>query len=263
MASPPDPIDTLKGRLAAGELSVDEYHTLFAIIQEGDANSTLATSDDLTKGKLLAEVDNVRLFEHSIVADGVASPLADVVSVSGTSSSTSINFIPMDKRSSVGFTLLSGKSYWITEDRALFGSARHAAIRAFFSALRQATFSARFANLVQRLVREGRLEIFRSYTGEGEPVFLSRDGALQSGTRVIDLKTANAAGTFAIGVEQRSLGQSRAYNTEEVVVSEKRGTLGLLPFGALRFTPNVHNTDVVNALLSWLAKPDNKLTRDA
>ena len=254
-----DPVSILKTRLASGEIDADEYRQLLELLRDsGPTKAEVVPNPPVSNGKLLIEVDNIRLFEKMIVIDGHATPITEVVSVSGMSSSQSINFIPMDKRSYVWFTLASGKVFSLSEDKTLFAPARHRAIRILYSTLKQLTFHGRLNRIATLLRQQGRLEIFHPYSGKDEAIFLTATGQIETASRTIDLKQAKKDGVFGVGVESRSLGYSRSYDTEEVVVGERKGLMGFIPGSALRFKANKYDTDVVNALLQWMSEPGNK-----
>lgn len=254
-----DPVFILKRRLASGEIDAAEYGQLLGLLRDAEpAKANVVANTPTSNEKLLVEVDNIRLYEKSIVIEGQSIPITDVVSVSGMSSSQSVNFIPMDKRSYVGFTLASGKFHSLSEDRTLFAPARHQGIRTLHAMLKQITFQSRLTRIATLLRQQGRLEIFHPFSGKGEPIFLTATGQIETATRKIDLKQAKKEGSFGVGVESRSLGYSRGYDTEEVVVAEGKGTMGFIPRSALRFKANKYDTDVVNALLQWMSEPDNK-----
>lgn len=254
------PLSILKTRLASGEIDADEYRQLLGLLIDAEpAKANVVTNTSLSSERVLIEVDNIRLYEKCIVIEGQLIPITEVVSVSGMSSSQSVNFIPMDKRSYVGFTLASGKFYSLSEDRTLFAPARHQAIRTFHAILKQVTFQSRLTRIATLLRQQGRIELFHPFAGNDESIYLTVTGKIESDTREIDLKRAKREGTFGVGIESRSLGYSRSYDREEIVVAEGKGTMGLIPRDALRFKANKYDTDVVNALLQWMAESDNKL----
>ena len=255
-----DPVSILKTRLASGEIDAHQYRELAGLLRDGGPSQEASlTNSSAPSERLLVEADKIRLFEKTIAIEGQCFPITEIVSVSGMSSSHSVNFIPMDKRSFVAFTLASGKSFSLSEDRTLLAPARHKAIRTLHATLKQLTFQSRLNRIASLLRQQGRLEIFRPFSGKGEAVFVTAGGQIEAGTRRIDLKRAKKEGLFGVGVESRSLGYSRSYDTEEVVVAENKGTLGFIPRNALRFKANKYDTDVVNALLQWMTEPGNNV----
>ena len=83
-----DPVSILKTRLASGEIDADEYRQLLELLRDsGPTKAEVVPNPPVSNGKLLIEVDNIRLFEKMIVIDGHATPITEVVSVSGMSSS--------------------------------------------------------------------------------------------------------------------------------------------------------------------------------
>lgn len=249
-------IQILKSRLAAGEIGLDEYRALLAVISTA-AEGGLPTTESL--GAVLAEVDDVKLYQSALSSGGKIFGLDSVKSVAGGSSSSSINYIPMDKSTWLTIRFISRDMISLREQRTYFAGGRHKAIATLYGLVRRATFQSRLNNLAAKLVREKRIEIYHPYTGKDEAVFLTSGGDLETATKTIGLKAAKANGMFGVGTEWRSLGFSRGYDTNEVIVCEKKGTLGFIPRSALRFNANEGDTDVINALLIWLADPNNAL----
>jgi len=140
-----NPKDVLKARLAAGEISIDEYRELLAeicdeVMDEG-RNHIHNQSDALSTGKLITEFEDLRLFENAIIHKNIAHPLSDITSVRGGQSEQSFNFLPTEKSSSLSIAFISGESIAISEQRILFGGKRHEAIGKLLAILRKATFN--------------------------------------------------------------------------------------------------------------------------
>ena len=264
------PQDILKTRLAAGEISLDEYRQLLAEIGkecvEDKSPRDSSPSNELKTGALFFEFEDLRLFENAIVYRNVAHPLSDVTSVRGVQSRQSFNFFPTERSSSLHVSFLSGDSISITEQRILLGGKRHDAIGRLLATLRKMTFNQRLTNLAKKLIHQGQVELTTAWViggrEVGELVILRKDGTVVTPTKTVDLKVAKASGTFGLGTEWRSLNaMSHKTNPSEVVLSEKKGMLGaLIPSGALKFVPFAEDIDIVHALLAWMAEPQNRLS---
>ncbi len=82
-----NPKDVLKTRLAAGEISIDEYRQLVAeicddTIDEGNSHRS-NSSDGLDAEALIIEFEDLRLFERVIIYKNIVHPISDVTSVRG------------------------------------------------------------------------------------------------------------------------------------------------------------------------------------
>ena len=262
------PTDILKTRLAAGEISLEEYRQLLAEIRDGTANADRHDSHsphEIRTGALVLEFEDLRLFENAITYRNITHPLSDVTSIRGGQSQQSFNLVPTEKSSSVHIEFLSAEPISITEKRILFGGKRHEAIGRLLTTLRKMTFHQRVNNLAKKLIQQGQIELTKAWIigGKevGEVVILRKDGTVCTPTKTVNLKVAKASGTFGLGTEWHSLNaMSQKTNPYEVVLSEKKGMLGaLLPSGALKFVPFLEDVDVVHTLLTWMAEPQNNL----
>jgi len=259
------PLDTLNARLAAGEISVEQYENLRRVIVEDGASPSRTTTTG-SRGTVIAAADALLLYKDAIDWQGHLYPISDVASVEGGSISTTANLIPLQKSTWLTVRLHGGPTIALSEDRTIFGAPRHKAIAYMHHCIRQATFKSRMNNLATRLVKEGRVKLYepidkkyrpRNYTDY--PVFLTRNGQLEVGSRSFDLKSARREGVFGVGTHWRSLGLSQGYDTDEVAIFEKKGIFGQVPRSAVYFKANAEDTDIVNALLTWLAEPGNGL----
>lgn len=264
-----DPMGVLKTRLAAGEISIEEYRQLLAEISDQTTDkprpAAPGASEVMQTGGLIFEFEDLRLFENVIIYKNSSYPIHDVTSVRGGQSQQSFNFVPTEKSSSLHVRFLSGESISISEERLLFGGKRHEAIGRLLATLRKMTFQQRLNNLAKKLIQKGQIELTTTFfiggREVGEVVTLRKDGTVTTPKNTVNLKIAKASGTFGLGTEWHSLNAlSHKSNPSEIVLSEKKGLLGaLIPFGALEFTPFVEDTDITHALLAWMAKPENKL----
>ena len=82
-----NPKDVLKARLAAGEVSIDEYRELLAVVCDEVADEgkkyVSGQSDTPSTGALITEFEDLRLFEKAIIYKNVVHPLSEVSSVRG------------------------------------------------------------------------------------------------------------------------------------------------------------------------------------
>lgn len=257
-----DPVQILMKRLAAGDISIDEYRILLPLLKASptDQPQPFLSSDLDPLGQKLAQVDDIELYEACLLVAGRQYLLSNVKSVRGARSSSSVNFIPIDRLTTLNVWFTNNENVSVEETRLMFGGSRHKAILQMLTLLWQVTFKPRLQNLATRLRNEGSVELNRTIVGAGDAVSLTKDGVVAKGARRIDLKQAKAFGTFCVGTERRSLSGSRASNPNEIVVSEKKGLLGVtIPSDALRFYSWDEDPDIVQALLEWMAEPDNKL----
>ncbi len=219
-------------------------------------------------GTLLVTVDDFRLCDNCFFYKGTRHELSEISSVRGGQSKFSINLVPLEKISNIAISLRDGTEISIDEQRTFFGGVRHKKIQEVLSWARRLTFESRLKMLMAQLRRDGILELYGpisvggySNDTEEEVIYLQKEGIIKCGTRSIDIKRARASGTFSLGTQSTAiLGSSFETNPGEVAISLNRPVLGnYLPKDVLRFTPYVHDPDVVFALLEWLSKPGNSL----
>lgn len=264
---PTSPANILRTRLASGEISIDQYRLLLAEIHltaneepPGAPASDNGTSDT---GRILLSTGNTTLYEHVIVHEHVTYQTADITSVGGWHRSNTLNFVPLDRQSFLYVHFTKDRSFHLSEDRAWFGAKRHAELGRLLTLLTSMTFRTRLTNLVVKLRTEKSVILFESNTNKHAQVRLYEDGTLGTSSRRIDIKLAKASGTLGFGGEWVSInGLSSKSDPREVIISESKGLLGgLIPRNALRFVPNQQNTDIVHALIGWLSKPNNHLSK--
>lgn len=254
--------DILDHRLAAGEISVEEYLSRLAALQGSNGSRQPPQAPPAPPApppKALASFDDVLITERGLFISGKLIPLEHIAKVNGSASQMSLNFIPMMKDSSLDIELTDGTTFSYSEDSAYFSPIRHKQIRTAYAILRGATSQKRLDNLAAKVRREGRVLLGLVDFDEKKPVHLTVRGELVSGDLVVDLKIANANGGFGIGVEGRSLGMSRSVDPDTIVASLNPAGRFTLPRGAIKFTAIYEDKDVVASLLEWLAKPGNNL----
>lgn len=262
----PDVRRTLDLRLARGEVTVDEYRHLIAEIQAGVG---APHKPDLPE-RLIAEVDELRVYSKHIEVAGRNKSFEDVASVDGGSTTLSLNLAPASKHSWISVKFTNGDSYYMDEDRTVFGREHHRKICECVAALRKVTFFARYNRLCNHLSGYGKArvgtEVNDAYTIVGviaEAVSRSRpsdinltiDGSITNGVLVLDLKLCRSHGILELGIERankRAPGEVYACHERSILEKSKRSALKF-------FAGGDYDTDVVLALLDWLADPGNRL----
>jgi hypothetical protein len=251
--------DILDRRLAAGEISVEEYSSRLAALEGSSSSRQPPQVPPAPPPKVLASFDDLVITERGLFISGKLIPLERIAKVNGSASQMSINFIPMMKDSSLHIELTDGTTFSYSEDSAYFSPIRHKQIRTAYAILRSATSQKRLDNLAAKVRRDGRVLLGLVDFDEKKPVYLTVRGELVSGELVVVLKIANANGGFGIGVEGRSLGLSRSVDPDMIVASLNPAGRFTLPRGAIKFTATQEDKDAVANLLQWLAKPGNDL----
>ena len=119
----------MKARLAAGQISIDECRQLLTEISEETTNKSNVTHtnlcEELHTGQLIAEFEDLRLFEHVIIYKNTAHLISDIKSVGGQQTQSSVNFVPTSRMSRFGVQFLSGEVIQFYEYRTFFGGKRH------------------------------------------------------------------------------------------------------------------------------------------
>jgi hypothetical protein len=256
------PNEILKARLAAGEISIDEYREILAEISTNVPKSAeeqeRPTPVEAKIGGLIFEFEHLRLFENAIIHENVVRYITDVTSVDGGQYTHSTNSIPSIKITGLTILFASGESINLEENRKWFGGKRHQALLKLLSMLREVTFKQRMANLTRKLRRQGQLELTRK-SNVGEIVLLRKDGIVIASTKSVNLKVAKASGTFELGTHSTSLMTTKS-NPFEIVLSEKSKRFGRYsPSDALTFVAVTEDLDILRSLIAWMAEPGNKL----
>jgi hypothetical protein len=273
-------IEKLKERLAAGEISMDEFVQMRALITEknydnqSNAKPTLGRLSDFVKSKIdrggssnnpTLEIDNkeygkIILSGDTIVIGGEKRKTDTIKSIGYGEDSFSINFVPITKGTIVNIVFTDGKSFHISEDRVYTSFGAHGKLNKLYSQLSHASFKTRLNLLANKLRKVGELNLDHGVT-------LMRDGTLTNGSISVNLKKAGAHGDIAIGYEWQSLGLSSASNPNLISVSENKiktkitllGNSGKAQAGVIEFTVTLEDRDVSHSLLRWLSKEGNKL----
>ncbi len=245
-------VDTLRKRLASGEIDVDEYEKLLQILTSTDIKSPKPPRTAKTE-RLVTSFEDFFLYESYLQVGSKTHPLADAIVVTSYAREVSFNFI---KSLQSGFTLnFQGDACYSASNDSTwpFKKERYNQIRQFGAKLKAATVQSRMNNTVKNLREQGRILV--GHGNKKEPhVYLTADGKITTNVRIFDIKSCAATGTFGVGVS--SINNYQAPNT--VLISN--GKKPLLGYGkeSLSFDLGV-NEDVLKSLLLWYADPKNIL----
>lgn len=246
-----DPINILNVRLANGEIDEEEYEKLLNILQPKNRKNLNEY------GRLLFEFDDVKIYENGIKHGNFFHKISEIKSVDGHNSQMSVNYLPMEKSSSVTIWFKSGEKISFNESRVYLGGARHKLIRQLHAVVKQITFKERVNKFFERLMKDGRIVIHKPFYKKGEIIYLTKDGYIETETKKINIKEAKTKGTFGIGTESKSFGSSKEYNPNEIVIGDVKGRFGFIPSKTLQFEVNCQDSDVVHSLLIWFSDIKN------
>jgi len=250
----PSPIEILKKRLAAGEVTLVQYKAI-------EKELCAKTSDTDNSNKVIFSFEELQIFETFLLYEGKRYALDSITRVFGWQQAFSLNYIPTSKLSVLVIVFSDKQTITLTEHRAWFGGKRHKEIGQMMWKLRKLTFGQRFRNLVGELRRRRKLLLFspKIAGGKGDEVYLHLDGTITAGSRTYNLKDAKKRGQFVIGTNTGSMFPARSSsNPYEVTISSGEKKFGLFS-DILRFDPNIDDVDLVHGILRWLAEPDNAL----
>ena len=255
------PFDTLRQRLASGDITPDQYRELSALLAEGESEPSNSPHPDKSLGKLVFEFEGLELYEKGgFRCNGKDYSYASVTSVSGGQYSFTINGIT-DRTSDLTIEVEGGNTFTTRETGGFFKRKRHAGILTAFARVRLLTFDVRLQRFVQQLARARAIALADRAVRSSEPVVLHVDGTLSSGDIRVSIREAKEDGTFALGTSWASFSSanSRA-SPDEIFVSSRKPFLGQFPKkDSIRFTPSLVNPDLAQALIAWMAKTGNSL----
>lgn len=221
---------------------------------------------------LLAEIDELQIFSTHIQVAGRIKKFEEVKRVDGGSSMLSVNLLPATKKTWISIAFTNGDSYYLDEERTIFGRDRHKKIAQCTSVLQRITFDSRLTALVVEMMKAGAIKIGmesnETYTLIGAladamskphpmAIFLNKEGQITNGTLSLDLKKCRAEGVLELGIERIN-----KYASAQVYACYQRSILEKSRNKALKFDlGSVYENDVVLALLDWFAKPNNYTSR--
>lgn len=275
-------IEKLKERLASGEISMEEFVQMKALITDDseDTNSPSAkifgkvsgfVQDKMNKGQetnsTRIEISNKEfgtiIFEgDALVISGERRLLSSIASVNYGSGSFSFNFVPMEKATYVRVVFDDGSVFNISEDRVYTSFGAHGKLTKLYTQLAKATSQKRLNALAGRLRANGQILL-------SSDVQLMRDGTVSDGRSMVNLKKAATNGDIGIGMEWQSLGLSNGSNPNLISLSETKiktrysfgfgGNAGSAKPGIIQFIITHEDQDVAKSLLLWLSKDENFL----
>lgn len=245
-------IDTLRKRLASGEIDIAEYKNLLQIINSLNTRS-LESPQKTNAERLMASFENFLLYENYIQIGDKKHFLADVTVVTTYAREVSFNFI---KSLESGFTVKFQENtcYSASNDSTWpFKKERYEKIRQFGAKLKSMTAQSRMNNVVKKLKECGKILIGSSNKKESQ-IYLTKEGKITTAIREFDIKSCAAKGTFGVGVVSINNYQSP---NKVLISNEGKSILG---YGkeSLSFDLAV-NEDVLKSLLLWFADPGNVL----
>lgn len=245
-------VETLRKRLASGELSIAEYEKLLKALAKTSIES-LGSPKKENIERMVASFENFLLYESYILIDNKRYPLADLTMVTSYAREVSFNFV---KGLESGFTvtLKDGACHSASNDSTWpFKRERYNQIRQFGAKLKAVTAEARMNNTVRELKDHGKILVGRGNRKEPE-VYLTIEGKITTAIREFDIKSCAAKGTFGVGVV--SINNYRAPDT--VLISN--GKKPLLGYGKESLSFDLAaNEDVLRGLLLWFARPNNSM----
>lgn len=254
-------IEKLKGRLAAGEITVAEYERLLDIISDKSSSESINTTKKPASDQPLLEIKNkehgaILLFHDRITTARNTRRLEEIKSIRYIGYILGVSFIPHTKSTSVSIEFTDSEKLYINEDRLLTSFGSHKALSKFYSYIAQQTFQARSDFLVEKLRSSGKLLLCDLWGPP--PVHLSKDGILSNRDISIDLKNVRRSGKgiMLLGAETRFGYGGLSRSPDWVRVSED-GSKGAK--GEIGFEVHKEDRDVVHNLLGWFSIEGNYL----
>lgn len=258
-------------RLARGEIQSEEYRRLLGVLsKQEDEGRAKSTAQDKSESELLLAFEDLLIYSTHIVVDGQRKELANIAYVDGGSSIVRINLLPAVKHTSLIVQFTEGGSFCKDEQRTLFGGKRHKALAQAVHLLKKLTFRSSLDALC-RDVQANPVQIgiesdapFDTVVGlaakalssrRPAPIYLRCDGSITNGTLTFDLKQCRSEGVLELGIYRTNLSEP-----DSVYACEKKSLMERSHRQALRFgVQGKHRSDVVMALLNWMATPGNRL----
>lgn len=251
------PMDILKQRLAAGELSIEEFRRLREELGSenlGGSNGALSLPAGDSE-QPLAEIDNVAAYEKYLTIAGEKFLYSEVVRANGTRDLHLFNYVPTERSASLFLGVSGRKPVFIYEDRVIFGGTRQGRIAKTSQELCRRSFHYRVRNLVDRLRLHGEIILVKPYLDAETPIVITADGYIKKGSRLLYLPSAASVGTLGIGWTLSAwFARSKIQNGDEIVISEHATVNGKIPRDALYFRPNAEDPDAVAAVIQAMVK---------
>lgn len=266
-------IGKLKGRLAAGEITVVEYEQLLNIISDKISSETINPTKKPAADPPLLEIKNkelgtITLFSNRINIAEREIGFEEIKSIRYFGGGLTISFFPVQKDTIVTMKLNNSETISIQESRVYFSSGAHKALVKLYSYVSKETFQTRLDHLAEKLRGSGKLVLTDfSLLPQYDDTYLSKSGIVTKGNVSVNLKEARRRGTIQIGRNTQVLPGSVESNPNIVIICEEKiknpniSTIigGRLPKTAIEFTVYTEDKDITHSLLLWLSIDGNHL----
>lgn len=263
-------IETLKNRLAKGEISISEYKQIIQGLAPSHNSENLSNSLELLKrgaSKLIStssdaytnivgkdsvpyptnhsplEVTKVfKIYGDFLEYNSERYPFSEIVSISFHAKSETINFVPMGTDSNLGLVLRNGKKIDLSGKSVFIKGKTNKLLSIAHSLLSEITFNQRLKIAIDNLNGRGGIVI--------DGVTITRDGFFRKGSTSINIKKSSANDNLVIGTYSSFGVRYSNYDPYEVVAGET-GTSILS--SRVRFSVK-SDTDVIFHLIRKLAE---------
>jgi hypothetical protein len=248
---------TLDRRLAAGEISMDEYERILNILNEDGSEQDFqryASAQLNSKNDLLLDVgDGFELFRHYIIYKNRKFLHSEITSLGYGRFYFSMNGIKMSDSSSLSIELQDGYQIKLSEETGMlrFRGNKGKLLEKAYQILQPATFQMRLNRLA------GLLAVNRYIKIQSSPLTkLYPDGLIESenGTK-INIKISRLNKGLFLGTSFNSLGGDYSSSPDEINIIEQPK---LFRKKQIKFTLST-NQDAWKALLIWLSEEGNVL----
>lgn len=247
-------------RLAKGEITQDEYHSLHRTLrgenlrtENGVTDRSLAFLRHCKErywgaGEMIVPTDehpldvdgDLFLFGQHLAHKGLKFRYSEIESVSYKAVSQSVNLIPTSKSTSFSIQFKGGHSISCGSSTVFVRGGKSKRIENAYAFLRQITFRERMVACIHLLESQGFIEVGK--------VRIYPNGDVEKGDTRINLRQSRLNKSFFIGTK----GAYGSRNPDEVLVGQK----GTSIFATrIRFQLR-KDKDVLKALLEWLASSD-------
>jgi hypothetical protein len=238
-----DPVETLKHRLASGDILISEYNEILKALKAPTAESTSLTQAKVLITQGIAELggasgkvwdsvfgedsyqpptdtcplvinDRLEIFGSFLTFEGKKITFTEILSVGFKASSLSINLIPARKSSRLSLILNSGRVIELKCNTMIITGGENKRMRAASELLCAVTRERRINTLRSRLLEQGYTNI--------DKIRLAKDGMISNGSAKVNLKVAAKKNLLWIGTT-RGGNVNGSENPYEVAASENGG----------------------------------------
>lgn len=249
-------IEKLKERLAAGEISIEQYRKLVELVSDGVDGVRTGNAAKLGTAPII-EVENKKfgklsLFHDHILTAQLKKQLSEITSIIYYGFRGTTNLIPTSRVTSLTFKFADGVSLLLEEKRTYTAFDVHKKLGKIYSYIATKTFKSRLDFLVNTIRTNGKIELYKG-------IFLYRNGFLSDGISTVDLKTASSYGSLEFGYNTYSSYSPNHVTASETKLKDAWFTFSRLPKGTIRFYLGLTDPDITRSLLLWLSKENNVL----